>query len=141
MLKGRKWLPFDISDIRSALTTRECFTVLGAETAQVWIGGAFPMVALLDQVHCQHCEHLFLAEVSLLPTHWPQRAYVSFLHLRLARHASLARSILKGMEITKPIVVKSPVFGSSQASRGWWQNETILFLGCCDGGQPFVKVF
>ncbi|KAL3187764.1 hypothetical protein MRX96_024520 [Rhipicephalus microplus] len=101
MQKGRKWLPFAISDIRSALTT----------------------------------------QVSLLPTHWPQRAYVSFLHLRLARHASLARSILKGMEITKPIVVKSPVFGSSQASRGWLQNETILFLGCCDGGQPFVRVF
>ncbi|KAH8018296.1 hypothetical protein HPB51_001852 [Rhipicephalus microplus] len=83
MQKGRKWLSFAISDIRP-VTTRECFTVLGAETAQVWNGGAFPIVALLNQAHWQHCEHLFLAEVSFLPTHCPQRAYVSFLNLLLA---------------------------------------------------------
>ncbi|KAL3187761.1 hypothetical protein MRX96_024517 [Rhipicephalus microplus] len=140
MQKGRKWLPFAISDIRSALTTHECFTVLGAETAQVWNGAAFPFVALLNQAHCQQCEHLFLAEVSLLPTHWPQRAYVSFLHLLIASRANLSRSILEGMEIAQPLVMKSPVFGSSEASRGCWQKETDLFLGCCHGDQPFVRV-
>nr|XP_037282348.1 uncharacterized protein LOC119175530 [Rhipicephalus microplus] len=78
MQKGRKWSPFVISDIRSPETTRECFTVLGAKTAQVWNGGAFQIVALLDKADCQNCEHLCLTEVSLLPTHWPQRAYFTF---------------------------------------------------------------
>ncbi|KAL3187763.1 hypothetical protein MRX96_024519 [Rhipicephalus microplus] len=141
MQKGRKWLPLTISDIRSALTTRECFTVRGEETAQVWIRRRF-----------SNCCTSVPGELSTLPTSLPGRGFPPTYplaptclcqfpqSLTLASHASLSRSILKGMEITKPILVKSIVFGSSEASRGWWQNETGLLLGCCHSGQSFVKV-
>ncbi|KAH7981794.1 hypothetical protein HPB52_001104 [Rhipicephalus sanguineus] len=138
--KGCQWLPFTVTDVRSLrspVAQHECFRIRGAEAAKARNGGAFPVVVLLEQALHQLGEHLLLAVGQGLPNQWLQRSYVCFPHLRLTSHAGLCWSVLDIVEVAPPLVVKISEFCfGNGAPRGWWQKETVQFLGCHCGVQP-----
>ncbi|KAL1423273.1 hypothetical protein MTO96_021252 [Rhipicephalus appendiculatus] len=136
MQKGCQWLPFAVREVQSYVAERECFRIRVVEAAQARNDSAFPFVVLLDQALRQLCEHLRLAVGRGLPK--LQRPYVCFHHLRLTSRAGLCWSVLDIMEAAPPLLVKSPEFSfGSEAPGGLWLQETVQFLGCHYGFQPF----